>query len=252
MIEDRGPELFARFAIPPNALTYCGPFEDQALTAALGDSDVSEIRRLAAQFDGAMPYLKLIAADAGLADPLSFPVVAAYWLGTDLLDDVDVSPFGNSMRARFESRAGRRLGLLDAGIEAGRPSHAYHVLCVYPWVGMLRSGHSIEPLHVLEECRIGWGTVTSTNGSQCVVLSPQLVYTEPELHLGPMVERTVAVPPWLAETIEPGDVVAFHWGIVAVRLSARGQSQLERDTLRHLAVVNGSQRDLNKLIERAS
>lgn len=252
MTVDRGPELFARFAIPPNALSYCGPFEDKALTAALGDRDLSAIRRLAAQFDGAMPYLRLIAADAGLADPLSFPVVAAYWLGTDLLDDVGVTAFGNSIRSRFESRAGRRLGPLDAGIETGRPSHSYHVLCVYPWVGMLRSGHSAEPLRVLEECRIGWGTVDSIDGPQCTVTSPRLIYTEPDLLLGPSSERTLAIPQWFTEAIEPGDVVAFHWGIVAARLSPWGQSQLEGDTRRHLAIVNESQRDLNKLIERAS
>ena len=39
-------------------------------------------------FEGAYPYLELIASENGIADPLDARVVEAYWLGNDLLEHV--------------------------------------------------------------------------------------------------------------------------------------------------------------------
>lgn len=77
-----GPVLFARYAYPPNSLGYCGPSDPSALLQAASDgTDLVELGHLAARFEGAWPYLQLIAACNGIANPLDRRVVEAYWVG---------------------------------------------------------------------------------------------------------------------------------------------------------------------------
>ena len=102
-----GPVLFARYAYPPNALGYCGPGQPAELRAqmALVDAtggDDRGLRRLAAGFEGAWPYLQLIASANGRSDPLADDVVAAYWVGNRLLEAV-TAPFDE--RPGFERYA---------------------------------------------------------------------------------------------------------------------------------------------------
>jgi len=84
-----GPVRFARYAYGPNRLGYCGPdAADELLGEAAEGGDLRRIRELAAGFEGAWPYLELIALSNGITDPLDDRVVEAYWLGSDLLDAV--------------------------------------------------------------------------------------------------------------------------------------------------------------------
>ena len=101
-----GAGLFVRYAYPPNRLGYCGPEDVEALVA-YGVSGVSDpgLRQLVTAFEGAYPYLELIAAAAGLRDPLDRRVVEAYWIGNRLLTGVDMARFGRSMTERFRNRA---------------------------------------------------------------------------------------------------------------------------------------------------
>ena len=86
-----GDVLFARYAFPPNELGYCGPDDPGVLLehATSGSVTPAEMERRARLFDGAWVYLELIAASAGIADPMDARVVEAYWIGNELLDTVD-------------------------------------------------------------------------------------------------------------------------------------------------------------------
>src|SRR6187431_2111543 len=89
-----GPVLFARYAYGPNRFGYCGPDDaDELLEAGAAGQD-RVLRALAQRFEGAYPYLALIARSAGIADPLDRRVVEAYWLGNDLLRAVPPGSFG--------------------------------------------------------------------------------------------------------------------------------------------------------------
>ena len=99
-----GPVLFARYAYGPNRFGYCGPDDaDELLEAGVAGQD-RVLRALAQRFEGAYPYLALIARSAGIRDPLDRRVVEAYWLGSDLLRDVPVAAFGASIDERFRER----------------------------------------------------------------------------------------------------------------------------------------------------
>jgi len=234
-----GPLLFARFAYPPNALGYCGPGDSRALLDyAATDSVDGGLRELARGFEGAWPYLQLIAAGNGIADPLDRRVVEAYWLGNGLLDRVPPSLLAATLEERFHPVAMRDTeNVVDAVRLGAVPHHDFHVFSVYPWVGMLRRGNVDAPLTVLDRCRIRWGEVESLCGDALLVRSRPLAWRDGRLTLDvPRVEQVT----WrgLLDTPEPGDAVAMHWDWACLRLGAAQLRSLKAQTARQLAVAN--------------
>ncbi|MGI8434131.1 MAG: DUF6390 family protein [Nocardioidaceae bacterium] len=233
-----GPATFARYAFPPNELGYCGPAGASALlergSAGLDDADVADRAR---GFDGAWPYLEIIAAAAGMTDPLDPRVVEAYWIGNELLDLVDPSACLLELRTRF---AGQATSSLDSA-ETAVPHHTFHVLAVYPWVGMLGRGNDAVALSVLEQCRIRWGTVRRFDGERATVETQPLTWAGGELALGPSREESVR---WstagssLVNQLAEGDVVALHWDWVCDLLDEPQSTMLTRLTQRQLSLAN--------------
>ena len=66
-----GALLFARYAYPPNSLGLCGA-DVQRTLIQYGDAGESDggLSELARTFEGAWPYLELIARANAIADPL--------------------------------------------------------------------------------------------------------------------------------------------------------------------------------------
>ena len=50
---------------------------------------------------------------------------------------------------RLEERWDGRMRELEASVAGGLPNHAFHVFCVYPWVGMLKAGSGGPALEVI-------------------------------------------------------------------------------------------------------
>lgn len=238
-----GPELFARFAYPPNALGYCGPdAADELLGYAHDPAGEREVRALARGFEGAWPYLELIAHANGLADPLDRRVVEAYWLGNRLLDGVGVAALGRSVEDRFRAPAGRQWTRLAGVVEhEPRPHHNFHVFCVYPFVGLLRTGATDQALHVLDRCRVRWGRLERLDAATAVVASSPLCWDGRALHLGPPRPEVLTVADggqMLARGLAPGDLVACHWDWVCHRLTDRQGRHLRAETAAQLDLVN--------------
>lgn len=239
-----GPTLFARFAYPPNALDLCGPCEHDELFdyASSGVVD-SGLRRLARGFDGAWPYLELIAGAAGIADPLDRRVVEAYWIGNRLSRSVSAADLARDIDDRFRLRTGRDHGSVTAAIARGlAPTHAFHVFAVYPWAGLLRSGRTDPALSVLDQCRVRWGEVLLVpSAGQVIVRSPHLVADGGLLRLDePRVEAAVVARDGAAmvDGLEPGDLVAMHWDWVCATITAGDVARLRAETDACLATVN--------------
>ena len=239
-----GPAMFVRYAFPPNSHGYCGPadtgeFFEYGVTGAIDPG----FRQLARAFEGAWPYLELIAGATGIADPLDPRVVEAYWVGNSLLDRVGASHLGTSMEDRFRHRTGPRFGRLAEGVVAGGlPHHSFHVFCIYPWTGLLGDDRRAEQaLLVLDRCRIRWGRVTALLGDQVVVESRALTWDGHTLALGApapeSVVRAVAGAGMLPG-VAVGDWVALHWEWVCDILDGRGLRALQHYTDVHLSVVN--------------
>jgi len=238
-----GPVLFARYAFPPNSLGYCGPGDPSGLLGAAAEgTDLVGLGQLAARFEGAWPYLQLLAACSGLDDPLDRRVVEAYWVGNDLAARVPSSALAHSLGDRFEQRSGRRFASLVSAVPAGGiPQHSFHVFAVYPWLGLLRAGMDGPPMEVLDKCRIRWGRIEGAAGDMVTVTSRALTFDGSRLVLGPnrveQVRRSVDGV-GLTEDLRVGDVVSLHWDWVCDRLSPTALRWLRYCTLRNLAAVN--------------
>lgn len=238
-----GPALFTRFAYPPNSLGYCGPVETGLLGELItaGDAASQELREATTAFAGAWPYLQLIGRVTG-RDPLDAAVVEAYWLGSPLLDHVDLLTWGNSSDDRFRSRAGWEWDKIAEALNSGGvPNHAFHVFCVYPWVGLLRSGAVDQALEVLDRCRIRWGRVVATLGDdRLVVSSAPLAWDGDRLHLGPEQLETVnvSIDPQ-ATPVDMGDLVALHWDYACDRISDSQLGYLKQNHDLHMSIANG-------------
>jgi hypothetical protein len=235
--------MFARYAYPPNERGYCGPADSRALLE-YGSSRIVDpgIADLARGFNGAWPYLELIATETRIGDPLDARVVEAYWLGNELLGGLDVTSLGNSLRERFRPRAGRSWDFLAEAIpERALPHHSFHVFGVYPWVGLLGADRGDTPLHILDRCRIRWGTIMTADGDQVVVNSRPLLWDGRKLSLGAgRNEPAVAALDGYGFVggLEPGDWVALHWDWVCDRIDRRQLENLQRYTAHHLEIVN--------------
>jgi hypothetical protein len=229
--------LFARFAYPPNALGYCGPDDNTALLeyATAGVEDPG-LRQLARGFEGAWPYLELIAAANHIDDPLDDQVVAAYWIGNSMLDQVPIALLGNSLNDRFRRITGRHWNeIVESVCQGSVPHHNFHVFSIYPWVGMLRGGLVDEPLRVLDRCRVRWGQVISVQGGVAIVRASPLNWDGARLSLGAPMLQAAACP---VIAPRPRDWVALHWDWVSAVLSTRQLLSLREYTARELAVAN--------------
>ena len=243
-IDVPGPVRFARYAYGPNRLGYCGPdAADELLGEAAAGGDLRRIRELAMGFEGAWPYLELIARANGIDDPLDGRVVEAYWLGGDLVDTVPAGAFARSNEIRFRPRvrpsSWRWLATKAPG--GAHPVHAFHVLDVFPVVGLLRGGPSDDVLGVIDHCRIRWGVVRDRIGADLLVDAVPLEWADGKLRLG--APRTETVRGWLdglgfIDEPAPGDDIAIHWDWACERLDARRLRILKRWTARELAIAN--------------
>jgi hypothetical protein len=244
-----GALLFARYAYPPNALGLCGA-DSPALLLEYGDARASDggLAELARTFDGAWPYLTLIAEENRIEDPLDPRVVAAYWVGNDLLAQVRPARLARHVQERFRGRLGSAGESVSSVAAAGAvPHHCFHVFAVYPWLGLLRSGIVDEPLRVLDQCRTTPALVLSVEGEAATVLAEPLLWDDGKLRLGEPQPRRVRWRDGGRSFTEPlpGALVALHWDFVCDVLTTAAAVQLAAVTRRVLAAVNAGVRSVS-------
>ena len=224
--------MFAQYAHAPNSLGYCGPSGSAALVAAATGSPpvaaVTEIAGIAGRFSGAWPYKRILADLVGIEDPLDPRIVRGYWTGNDLAAAVDGRAFGERLLAELKPQAGHYWAhLTEELLPEAAPTHAFHVLAVYPWSRLLDRGP--EPLDILESCRIAWAVVEEVRDNTLVVRGPRLCFTAAtrgtvsKLVLGPDEVREVGyrinARPFVAG-LAVGESVAVHWDFACDRLTA--------------------------------
>jgi hypothetical protein len=236
--ENRGVEMFARYAHAPNALGYCGP----PLGATLRDGSVDEVRKAATQFSGAWPYLRVLAKMTGISDPLDYRLVESYWLGGGLGANLDPGEFFDALLAIIGPQAGQYWSHLTSDLaREAAGNHCFHVFGVYPWTRFLGRGMDEQPLSVLDNCRIGWGTVISRDGEDLEVMRRGLAWDGQALTLSEPSVRVLEV--WAdgysaVPDVAVGDEIAFHWSRLCGRLQPDQIQALADSTSRQLDVTN--------------
>ena len=238
-----GPLLFARFAFPPNRLGLCGPEAGGTLPERVrsGRPD-PELRRIAQGFEGAWPYLELIAAENDVADPLDPCVVEAYWLGNGLLTEVAPQARYDDLVDRFKPRAATREWpwLAEKAGSISVVHHSFHVLEILPRIGMIRGGLPADMVGVLERCLVRPGRVVAVADGAIDVDLPPLELRDGGLGFAAP-RRQRLVPPGgegFGDVLLPGDDVAVHWDRICGRLDPAQVARLVAVTDRNLAVAN--------------
>lgn len=240
----KGALLFGRYAFPPNQLGYCGPPDHQALldyvAADAPDKGLVELER---RFEGAFPYLLLIAQANGIADPFDERVVDAYWVGNSLLNKVEAGEFRDSLKERFGPRMNSRsFHWLTTKLESGaRPHHNFHVFDVYVRGGLMKDERATIALDLMDSCRVSWGRVKEVDGDHLVVERQPLALVAGKLALGaPLPSRVtrqhggqgfVGTPP-------AGTWVSIHWNWACDVLDADALRRLTRATARCIDLAN--------------
>ena len=230
--------MFARYAHAPNALGYCGP----PLGATLRDGAVDEVRKAATQFSGAWPYLRVLAKMTGIADPLDYRLVESYWLGGGVGANLDPGEFFDALLAIIGPQAGQYWSHLtpDLAPEAAG-NHSFHVFGVHPWTRFLGRGMDEQPLSVLDNCRIIWGTVLSRAGDQVEVMCQGLAWDGQALTLSEPSARVLDV--WAdgysaVPDVAAGDEISIHWDRLCGRLQPDQIHALADSTNRQLHLTN--------------
>lgn len=231
-----GALLFAQYAYPPNELGYCGPAGAEAMLAPDATDDIERRARL---FEGAWTYLELLAEAAGLDDPLDVAVVDAYWVGGDLLDDVDPAALVARLEDRFRGQVG---GTWREASERARAHHTFQVFEVYPWARLLREGRPPGPaLRVLDRCRIRVGEVLAVTGEAVTVATRPLAWDGSRVSEAAAVTETAR---WsvdgssLIDVPAVGALVALHWDWVCEKVTAERALRIEH-LERHARVAAG-------------
>lgn len=224
-----GVARFARYAYPPHVRGFCGPDDEATITALAGGEPVDADPGVFAAFEGAFPYLELVATASGIGDPLDARVVDGYWLGGPTATAIDLLDVGNHLRDRFAPRLGLRWPRFADTLEAGpHPTHAFHVLGVYPWLARLRDG-AVEPsLTVLDRCRIRPARILAVTGDAAEARTRPLTWENGRLGLGKPTTESVRLLPTVRPA--PGDVVAAHWDWGCEILDERRLGWLLADT----------------------
>jgi hypothetical protein len=235
-----GTLRFIRYGFMPNRLEYCGPTGESRTLFDYAAESVSDdgLPPLLRKFNGALPYLQLIARSNGIADPFDARVVEAYWIGNELLEGVEVRQLYDSLMERFGKQlSGRTRELVLGKAPAGaHPHHSFHVLDVHSRVGELDL-----TLDRLDHCRVSWGRVASALGAELLVERVPLVLEAGKLALGPARQERMLRQlegRGFADSAARGDWVSMHWGWVCEVLDDRQQRNLERYTRYHLAIAN--------------
>ena len=234
-----GTIMFARYAFMPNRLGYCGSDDNKTLFdyCAAKHTDPGLVFILQ-KFQAAYPYLRLIAHSNHIFDPFDARVVEAYWLGNELLDQVEVAQFYTSLRDRFAKQLDPKTldYLLSKPPLGARPFHNFHVFDVHSRTGILE--HSLD---TMENCRIGWGRVKEIEATHLVVEHQPLVLEYGQLKLGESTEKRVLRQIDGIDFVtncQVGDTVSFHWDWACEVLSPRQVRNLEKYTNYHLKLAN--------------
>jgi hypothetical protein len=119
--------------------------------------------------------------------------------------------------------------------------HAFHVLNVFPRLGLLRGGNVSDALGLIDACRIRWGRVLEVDEGRLVVAASRFQMVDGRLEIGqPALE---SIQRWLDGTgflddVQPDDVISIHWDWACDRLNGHQLRALSASTQHQLAIAN--------------
>ncbi|MDP2933522.1 MAG: DUF6390 family protein, partial [bacterium] len=208
----------SRYAFGPNRLHYCGPDANREIFSYIeAEARDPGLEILLKAFRTMYPYLKFIAQANKIKEPFDNRVVEAYWIGNELLEDVDKNKFyrhlveEHGLKKKLDGKSFERL---TAKLRQGAvPTHSFHVLDVWRRTGHIEREHTLESM---DSCRISWGTVKKLDGPFIAIETEPLIYKAGKLTLGEPVQKRISryfnAHPDIEE-LKVGEIVSVHWDV---------------------------------------
>jgi hypothetical protein len=233
----------SRYAFGPNRLHFCGPDANREIWDYLnaGFTDFG-LQKLLKGFEALYPYLQYIAHENHIEDPFDPRVVEAYWLGNELLRDVDKRTLHTHYTDTFRLKDKlpiKAYRLLEDRIGLGMlPNHNFHVLNVPK-----RMGHQeVEATPAFKDsCRISWGTVTAVSGPNITLRYEPLIETNGTLSLSDPVTKLVTrrlEADYDIEMLAVGQIVSLHWDVPCEVITQQDADRLRQYTLESIRIAN--------------
>ncbi len=237
-----GVEMSARFALPPNSRSYCG-VGSFAETFARYVGKKSRANRLALEkslssFRAHYAYLRLIARKNG-RKAFDYEVSEALWLGNGLLGKVKPEDLAGTITGSFVGEGmfspERAQGVSRSVSGRFLAHHTFHVLHLHTITGVIA-----PTVANADKCRVSWGKVLRAGKKWVEVRTQKLARRNGKLVLLPCRRRwrtsCAGIP--LVPRAKKGNVVAAHWGVAVMKITARQCAWLKRATLRNMAAEN--------------
>lgn len=233
----------SRYAFGPNRLHYCGPDSNREVLAYMkeGVSDPG-LETILRKFQTMYPYLKYIAKANKIRDPFDERVVEAYWIGNNLLEDIEKKTFYHHLvrDIGLKKRVGAKTlaGLIEKIKQKALPHHSFHVFNVFGRTGHIEKNHTLE---TMDSCRVSWGTVEKISGPFLAARTQPLISTNGKLALGEPVLKQIARrldSDFEIEQIKTGDIITMHWGVPCEVISARSLELLKKYTNLSINLAN--------------
>lgn len=239
----KGLLLFAKYAFPPNQLQYCGPQNSRAIFDYIkfNKTDLG-LRELLSKFEGALPYLTLIAKANSIQDPFDQMVVEAYWIGNELLDNVGENEFAKNLSDRFKNRIKSKdfQWLMTKLPLAGKPYHAFHVFDVFTRAGLLRNKKVDNVIDIIDKCRISQGKIVNISENNYVVKYQPLKIIDGKLKLSDYQKKNIFKKFDGSDilSVKIGDIISIHWDWACDKLTNKQKINLTNYTKKYLDLAN--------------
>lgn len=232
----------ARYAFMPNKLQYCGGDNNKELFEYSASKIIDPgLTHLLQEFQTLYPYLKLIAETNKIKDIFDYRVVEAYWIGNELLDNVDMNKLywhfidGLNLKKKLTlSEFEKIVGKIPKG---ALPHHSFHVLNVYFRTGHLAVEHTLESM---DHCRIGWGKIMKVNEHDVEIETQKLTYSTC-LSLSETINKKVLykfLNRGFIDNPQVGQIVSYHWNWACEIITDNQQKNLEKYTRLCIALAN--------------
>ena len=238
---ERGIRLAATFGIMPATMKLCGrkfknaPEVLRNFLDKKSDATPQKAREALETFESATQYYKLIAGANGIADHFDERIIEAYWIGNDLLKNVNPDDIKKMIREKMTGAglmtredAEQRIANLTAQPIA---HHNFHVLNLGGATEEARQTKNLQEL-----CRVSWGTVKENPNDK--IQNPKVVVDfqpleEKNGRISLSAEQQQKKIQWdkaLVPEIKKGDIVAFHWNQICQILTPEQTRNLEHYT----------------------
>jgi hypothetical protein len=224
-------------------LHFCGPDANREIWDYVNDGYTDfGLQKLLVGFETLYPYLSHIARCNHIKDPFDSRVVEAYWIGNELLNNVDKQQlhqhYVDGLRLKDKMKP-EVFHLLEDRIRNGiLPNHTHHAIAVPKKMGQQNMDVTVD---FMDSCRVSWGTVTEVSGPKITVRYEPIVESNNMLSLGSPIEKTIIrrlEADYDIEMLQVGQYITMHWDIPCEVLTKPIVQNLKTHTLRAIEIAN--------------